>query len=144
MNDCLTQQAQSPGSLASRPWQVRTFDDRLCKAKADEFAQPLVSYLLTFAVLEAERVLADLHSETGNEHVEFGSRISRFQVFLCKDRGRLPRSQYYWDTLDSSFASSSTVPKLQYRNLYCSFFLFLSPPPPAGALTSGVGARLIF
>ena len=37
----------------------------LIEAKAHEFAQPLVSYLLTFAVLEAERVLADLHSETG-------------------------------------------------------------------------------
>lgn len=133
MNGCLLQQAQSPDSLASRPWQVRTFDDQLCKAKADEFAKPLVSYLLTFAVLEAERVLADLHSETGNEHVEFGSRISKFRVFLCKGCGRLPRSRYYWDTLDSSFASSSTVPKLQYRDSYCS--LFLSPHPPAGALT---------
>jgi len=68
---------------------VRTFEDFRCRAKADEIAQPLVSYLLTFAALEAERICSS-EAEAGG---------SRCRVFLCAECRRMPRSAYYWKTV---------------------------------------------
>ena len=93
---------------------MRTFNSELSKLKADEITRPLVSYLLTVATLEADRLFADLHAdgELLEERAELSrheSRVTRFQIFLCEECVRLPRSRYYWETVASFVAASSTV-----------------------------------
>ena len=94
-------------------WQVRTFNRELSKLKADEITRPLVSYLLTVATLEADRLFADFaDGELLEERAELSrheSRVTRFQIFLCEECARLPRSRYYWETVASFVAASSTV-----------------------------------
>ena len=111
-------------ALKRRGWQVRTFNSELSKLKADEITRPLVSYLLTVATLEADRLFADFaDGELLEERAELSrheSRVTRFQIFLCEECARLPRSRYYWETVASFVAASSTVAR---QNKFSKKFL---------------------
>ena len=103
---------------------MRTFNSELSKLKADEITRPLVSYLLTVATLEADRLFADFaDGELLEERAELSrheSRVTRFQIFLCEECARLPRSRYYWETVASFVAASSTVAR---QNKFSKKFL---------------------
>ena len=81
---------------------VKAFRNVARRMKAEEICEPVVSYLLTFAVLEAVRLHSD---EATCSSARPSQSPPRFRIFLCEMCRQLPRTSCYWSSVQDYLRS---------------------------------------